>query len=117
MFAMNSYFIMNEIILREYVRNSLEEQGIIEEGILDWLFKRWRRGGGWKGAMKGGHYLNDVKNQLQNLYGAMGKLRKDYPVATRRVRNNIKRIMLDVEHLDTLISKGMTEKSFLDDKE
>lgn len=95
--------------LRELIRES-----IIEEGIMDWLFSRWRKGGRFLGTSgQGAGYIEDAQNQLKNIYAAMGKLHKGYPRATKRVRDNVKRVILDLEHINTLIGKGVDEKTFL----
>lgn len=90
----------------------LEE--LIEEGIMDWLFSRWRRGGRWKGGggASGGE-LQDLQKTLQAMYGSMGPLQKSFPQATRRIRGNIRRIMVDLENINMLISKGVDEKTYL----
>lgn len=97
-------------ILRKFIKESL-----IEEGVMDWLFSRWRKGGHWKGNRTKGDIgiLKGLQADLQTVYSTIDSLRSDYPRATKRIRDNVRRIILDLEHINSLISQGIDEKSFL----
>jgi hypothetical protein len=99
--------IVSEEALREFIRESF-----LGEGIMDKLFSRWRKGGKWLGS-KGGGKLQGLQAQMQSIYNLVGDFKVDYPRASKRIRDNVRRIFLDIEHVNSMLSKGVGEKDFL----
>lgn len=104
----------NDDQLRELIRES-----IVEEGIMDTLFSRWRKNGKWKGHA--GRFtefgqFSDIAKRLTDIYSELEGLSDSFPTASRRLKGNIKRILLDIENLNAMVARGQTEKSFFDKK-
>ncbi len=76
----------------------------LEEGFLDFIFGKKQ----FSGTEKTIAYL-------EKLYGTLGGLKRNYPVHVRRIRNNIKSIIMDLEDLKTLMKMGKSEKSRFSD--
>jgi len=92
--------VNKEEALRKIIRES-----IIDEGFIDWIRSKWKGDSG---------NLESAQRELKQIYSSIDPLRKDFPRATKRIRENIRRAILDLEHINTLMSKGIDEKSFLD---
>jgi len=98
----------NEEQLRELIRESL-----IDEGVMDWLFSRWRKGGSWKGNKLAGKEVGIIGQfieELERIYKAVGQLQNAYPRKSKLIRGNLLRAVRDLEDLLISIERGRSEK-------
>lgn len=98
----------NEDKLRELIRES-----IMEEGIMDWLFSRWRKSGAWKGNSLSGKesgVIGEFIESLEAIYKAVGELQQAYPRKSKLIRGNLLRAIRDLEDLLISIERGRSEK-------
>lgn len=102
----------NEEQLRHFISETL-----IEEGVLDWLFSRWRKNGKWKGnkyAAKEGKVLGGFVANLEQIYRSIGELHNEHPRKTKLIRGNLLRAIRDIEDLLIAIERGRTERDLED---
>lgn len=94
--------------LRELIRESL-----IEEGVMDWLFSRWRKDGSWKGEKgikRSTHELDNYISSIEQIYKSVGSLNNDFPRKAKLIRGNLLRVIRDLEDLLVSIERGRSER-------
>lgn len=98
----------NEDRLRELIRGS-----IMEEGIMDRLFSRWRKGGSWKGngiSGKESGLIGEFIRNLETIHKSVGELQGTFPRKAKLIRGNLVRCIRDLEDLLISIERGRSEK-------
>ncbi len=103
----------NKEKLEELIRETL-----VEEGVMDWLFSRWRKGGSWKGNKLSGKETGVVGQfieELEKIHKAMGALQQSYPRKSKLIKANLLRAIRDLEDLLISIERGRSEKD-IDEK-
>jgi hypothetical protein len=110
---------LEEALESQSLRELLEDESfIMGEGIFDWLFKRWRKGGTWKGNKYGekqGTMIEVFIKNLEEIYRSMGPMHSEYPRKTKLIRANLLRAIRDMEDLLISVERGRTEKDVDDE--
>lgn len=81
---------------------------LYSEGMFDWLFKRKSQ----QTAFLSNHY-----SEMMKLYRDLDRLKGEYPIKVRRIRNNLRTAMTDIQDLKIAIEHGVGEQGhFIDNK-
>lgn len=86
---------------------------LMEEGVFDFLFKRWRQDGAWKGGALGKKQAGKMEKlivALEEVHKAVGPFYSEFPRKTKLIRGNVQRAISDLEDIMFSIQRGRTEK-------